>query len=149
MAPQESVNSLLTRGRTPIDPSWEFSLQSLPVYRNFGLCHQTITTSLKGFMSTNNPNQESLDVFLSTSTPATAEISMYSNPKVCSVLQPSRHNLQPTTVVTSWSPSPTKQVREEDNSTSESNSNSDISGDKAGEDNNTMDFQHTEHITAT
>jgi len=64
---------------------------------------------------------------------------------------PSRHNLQPPTVTTSWSPSPAKRARDENNCDCDSDSDSVDSGDEGGEDDNdnAMDFQYTEHVTAT
>ena len=102
-------------------------------------------------MSTNNPGQGSLDVFLRPNTPATTEISAHSTPRACSQQHPSRHHLQPPTVATSWSPSLAKRAREENDTDADSNSNSDDSGDEGREedDDNAMDFQHTEHVTAT
>jgi len=103
-------------------------------------------------MSTNNPGQGSLDAFLHPNTPATTtEISAHSTPRACSQQHPSQHHLQPPTVATSWSPSPAKRACEENDTDSDSDSDSDDSGDKGREedDDNAMDFQHTEDITAT
>jgi len=54
-------------------------------------------------------------------------------------------------VAASRSPSPAKHMREEINTDSASNSNSDDCEDEGREedDDNAMDFQHTEHVTAT
>jgi len=54
-------------------------------------------------------------------------------------------------VVTSQSPSPTKQVCKDNDSDSDSDSDSGDSGDEGGEDDNdnAMDFQHTKHVTVT
>jgi len=102
-------------------------------------------------MSTNNPGQGSLDAFLRPNTPATTEISAHSTPRARSQQHPSRHHLQPPTVATSRSPSPAKRAREENDTDSDSDSDSDDSGDEGREedDDNAMDFQHTEHVTAT
>jgi len=102
-------------------------------------------------MSTNNPSQGSLNAFLCPNTPATTEISVHSTPRARSQQHPSRHHLQPPTVAASWSPSPAKRVHEENDTDSNSDSDSDDSEDKEREENddNAMDFQHTEHVTAT
>jgi len=101
-------------------------------------------------MSTNNPGQESLDAFLRLNTPATTEISAHSTPRARSQQHPSRHHLQPPTVATSRSPSPAKRAHEENDTDTDSDSDSDDSGDEGREedDDNAMDFQHTEHVTA-
>jgi len=102
-------------------------------------------------MSTNNPGQGSLDTFLRPNTPATTEISAHSTPRARSQQHPSRHHLQPPTVATSQSPSPAKRAREENDTNSDSDSDSDDSGDEGREEDNdnAMDFQHTEQVTAT
>jgi len=102
-------------------------------------------------MSTNNPGQGSLDAFLRPNTLATTEISAHSTPRARSQQHPSRHHLQPPTVAASRSPSPAKRVHEENDTDSDSDSDSDDSKDKGREEDNdnSMDFQHTEHVTAT
>jgi len=99
-------------------------------------------------MSTNNPGQGSRDAFLRPNTLATTKISAHSAPRACSQQHPSRHHLQPPTVTTSRSPSPAKRAREENDTDPDSDSDSDDSGDKGREedDDNTMDFQHTEYV---
>ena len=101
-------------------------------------------------MSTNNPGLGSLGALLRPNTRATTEISTHRTPRARSQQHPSRYNLQPPTVVTSRSPSPAKRAHKEKDSDSDSQSNSDNSGDEGGEENNdnTMDFQHTEHDNA-
>jgi len=101
-------------------------------------------------MSTNNPGQGSLDAFLRPNTQATTEISAHNTPRARSQQHPSRH-LQPPTAATSRSPSPTKRAREENDTDSDSDSDSHDSEDEGREedDDNAMDFQHTEYITAT
>jgi len=102
-------------------------------------------------MSTNNPGQGSLNAFLHPNIPATTEISAHSTPKARSQQHPSRHHLQPPTVAVSRSPSPAKRAREENDTDSDSDSDSNDSEDEGREedDDNAMDFQHTEHVTAT
>jgi len=102
-------------------------------------------------MSTNNPGQGSLDAFLRLNTPATTEISVHSTPRARSQQCPPQYHLQPPTVAASRSPSPAKRAREENDTNSDSDSDSDDSEDEGREedDDNAMDFQHTEHITAT
>ena len=95
-------------------------------------------------MSTNNPGQGSLDAFLHPNTLATTEISAHSTPTARTQQHPSQHHFQPPMVAASRSPSTAKRARKENDT------DSDDSEDKGGEevDNNTMDFQHTEHVTA-
>jgi len=102
-------------------------------------------------MSTNNPGQGSVDAFLRPNTPATTKISVHSTPRAGSLEHPSRHHLQPPTVATSQSPSAAHRACEESDTDSDSNSDSDDSEDEGREeeDDNGMDFQHTEHVTAT
>jgi len=113
--------------------------------------HETITTSLKGFISTNNPGQGSLNAFLRPNTLATTEISVHSTPRAHSQQHPSQQHLQPPTVAASQSPSPAKRERKEYDTDSDSDSDADNSEDEGREedDDNAMDFQHTEHVTAT
>jgi len=142
--PQESVNSLLARGRTPPESSWEFSLLSLPVFHDFGSRRQTITTSLTGFMFSSNPDQGSLDSFFRPNTPATAEISA-PNPAQQTLRPPPRST-------TSQSPSPAKRAREDDEAASEYGSDSGDENEEEDEEetnDDAMDFQPTQCITET
>ena len=102
-------------------------------------------------MSTNNPGQGSLDAFLRPNTPATTKISAHSTPRARSQQHPFRHHLQPPTFEVSRTPSPPTRAREENDPDSDSDSDSDDSEDEGSEedDDNAMDFQHTEHVTAT
>ena len=102
-------------------------------------------------MCTNNPGHGSLDDFLRPNTPATTEISAHSTPRARSQQHPSQQHLQPPTVAASWSPSPAKGARKENDTDSDSDSDSDDSEDEGREedDDNAIDFQHTEHVTAT
>jgi len=103
-------------------------------------------------MSTNNPGQGSLDAFLRPNTPVTTEISAHSTLRACSQQHPSRHHLQPPTVATSRSPSSAKRAREENDTNSDSDDDSDDDSEDEGreeDDDNAMDFQHREYITAT
>jgi len=102
-------------------------------------------------MSTNNPSQGPLDAFLRPNTLATTEISAYSTPRAHSQQHPSQQHLQPPTVAASRSPSPPKCACEENDIDSDSDSDSDDSEDEGREedDDNAMDFQHTEHVSTT
>ena len=93
-------------------------------------------------MSTNNLGQGSFDSFFHPNTPSTAENF---------ARNPAQQNLQAPTVMTSRSSSPAKRVREDDDTASKPGSepSSENREEEEDEDNDTMDFQPTQHITET